>query len=316
MSSPDATEHFATLFDIHYLPQGIALHQSLMEQARPFHLWVLCMDQAVEQALRKLALPDVTLLPLNSVETGLLQAAKADRSVGEYCWTLTPFLPGFVFQQAPHLRRVTYLDADLYFFDSPVVLLNEFERSGKHVLITEHAYAPEYASSIRFGRFCVQFMTFRNTQAARKVMSWWRDRCLEWCYAREEDGKFGDQKYLDDWPARFREEVHVLEQTHKTLAPWNVDYTLRRTGEAKPVFFHFHSLKLYRPERVRLFTTYRIGLKNMWVYERYLIAFRDGLRRLREIGVPIRTLPLEREPLLWLRRPKWWLQGRLRFASV
>ena len=31
-----------------------------------------------------------------------------------------------------------------------------------------------------------------------KALKWWRDRCLEWCYARIEDGKFGDQFYIED----------------------------------------------------------------------------------------------------------------------
>jgi hypothetical protein len=316
MRSSDIVEHFVTLFDSHYLPQGLALHRSLLEHARPFKLWIVCMDESVEQALRKLDLSGVTLLPLKEVETVRLREVKSVRSIGEYCWTLTPFVPQSVFQVAPHAQRVTYLDADLFFFDSPRILLDELDRSGKDVLITDHAYAPEYSSSRRFGRFCVQFMTFRNTAAGMKVLRWWQERCLEWCYARDEDGKFGDQKYLEDWPTRYADEVHVLEQVERTLAPWNVHFFARTNGGANPVFYHFHGLKLYRPTRVRLFTTYRIGRRNMWIYDRYVEALKDAMRRIRTLGLPVQTLALEREPLYWLRRPKWYLQGRLRYTTV
>src|SRR3990172_545113 len=152
MSSSSGVEQFATLFDSHYLPHGLCLHRSLAERAQPFHLWVLCVDEASEQALRRLQLPHVTLLPLQEVETVALRTIKADRTVAEYCWTLTPFLPEWVLERVPDAARVTYLDADLFFFDSPAALLDELTASGKHVLITEHAYAPEYRESIRFGR--------------------------------------------------------------------------------------------------------------------------------------------------------------------
>ena len=77
----------------------------------------------------------------------------------------------------------------------------------------------------------VQFMTFRRDARGLEALHWWRDRCIEWCYYRVEDGKLGDQKYLDDWPERF-DGVHVLEHPGGGLAPWNVEnYELaRRNG--------------------------------------------------------------------------------------
>src|SRR5512146_2759101 len=241
-------EHFVTLFDNNFLPVGLCLHASLLEHGQPFHLWILCMDDLVEQNLHRLALPHVSLIPLREVEDVRLLAVKPTRSRGEYCWTLTPFTPQFVFDRDPQVRRITYLDADMFFFSSPRSLLEEFEQSGKHVLITEHAYDPRYerfGRARRGGRFCVQFITFRRSPEAGKVMRWWQERCMEWCYARVEAGKFGDQKYLDQWPALFGAEVHILSQKEKTLAPWNVAYYEKLGhGKLSPVFYHFHGLRI------------------------------------------------------------------------
>jgi len=86
-------EHFVTLFDSKFLPLGMALHDSLMTHAQPFHLWILCMDEMVEKQLKQISLSHVTLIPLKEIETQELLAVKPGRTQGEYCWTLTPFTP-------------------------------------------------------------------------------------------------------------------------------------------------------------------------------------------------------------------------------
>ena len=316
MHSTSAGEHFVTLFDSHYLPQGLCLYRSLERQAAPFHLWIVAMDGVCDEALRKLKLAHATVLSLRELENERLLSVKGGRSIGEYCWTLTSFLPDCVFSRAPGVERVTYLDADLFFLDSWTGLLAEFERSGKHVLITEHAFAPEYADKARYGRFCVQFMLFRNSEAGRRVLHWWQDRCVEWCFAREEDGKFGDQKYLDDWPTRFPGEVHVLEQCDRTVAPWNVAHLDRTNGAVRPVFYHFHSLKIVGPKRVMLYFMYSIGRRNLWIYSRYLEALRQAARDLAALGVALVWRPMARERFGAIRNLGRWLTGRLAWANL
>lgn len=282
MHSGNPEEHFVTLFDSNFLPMGLCLHNSMMEQAQPFHLWILCMDELVEKQLRQLDLPHVSLIPLREVETKALLDVKGGRTQGEYCWTLTPFTPQFVFDRDEKILRVTYLDADLFFFAPPRILIDEFETSGKHVLITEHAYAPEYDKTEKSGKFCVQFMTFRRTEAGIKVMRWWQDRCLEWCFFRDEDGKLGDQKYLNDWPERFPAEVHVLRQTERTLAPWNAAYFLDREHACVPVFFHFQNFRVLSERKMRWCRGFKIGVGAVQYYQRYSSEIINSLVLIRD----------------------------------
>jgi hypothetical protein len=304
MGSPSRVEHFVTLFDSSYLPMGMALHESLMAHSKPFCLWIICMDEKVEEQLSRLALPHVTLLPLREVETQELLAVKPARSLGEYCWTLTPFSFEAVFDRGLGAERVTYLDSDLFFFSSPQLLLRELEEAGKHVLITEHAYAPDHAKRWleMSGRFCVQFLTFRRTAEGGEVMRWWQNRCLEWCFARFEEGKFGDQKYLDQWLELFAKDVHVVHQTEKTLAPWNAKhYEVMLNGRLEPVFFHFHGFRILSPTRVRLYYNYSIGREGLRLYDAYLASISNALKRLNDHGIPIscinETLPITR--MVW-----------------
>jgi hypothetical protein len=279
-------EHYCTLFDLNYLPQGMAMHASLMEQAGDFQLWILCMDQEVEDALRRLALPRTRLFPIRDLETAFppLRSVRGSRNNGEYCWTATPFLPEGIFAQAPEIERITYLDADLFFFGSPDLIFAELETSGAHALITEHSYSPEFDHTALAGRFNVQFMPFRNTPESRKILQWWQDRCLEWCYGRYEDGKFGDQKYLDQWPELFGGDVHVLRDVTLTLGPWNV---LRLwSPDAPKCLFHYHGLRMFQDGEVRLHqeykNTFEVGRK---VYKPYLRVLRDGYATRTRLGI-------------------------------
>lgn len=268
-----------TLFDSGYLPQGLALHTSMERHAGDYCLWILCMDEVAFDVLSELDLNRVRLLALEDWETPELLTVKEGRTVGEYCWTLTPFAPRFVFEADSSVQRVTYVDADLWFRKNPQPIFRELEESGKSVLITDHYYAPEYDYSEASGRFCVQFMPFVR-DASEPVRKWWEERCVEWCFARHEDGKFGDQKYLDDWPERFGPLVHVLQDQELLLAPWN----MTRFPIGKSVAFHFHGVRV-GTTRVAIIPGYVAPRKlHQDLFQIYFNDIKAGLRELREVG--------------------------------
>jgi hypothetical protein len=304
-------EHFVTLFNSDYLALGLTLYHSLVSNAQPFRLWVICMDEAVEESLKTFAFPNLSLIPIKDVETKELLEVKPTRSVGEYCWTITPFSSKAVFDRDMNIERVTYVDTDLFFFDDPLILLNEFARSQKHVLITTHAYAPEYDQTLSSGRFCVQFMTFRRTSESEKVMKWWQDRCIEWCYAEREDGKLGDQMYLDRWPELFGDYVHILQQVDKTFAPWNVAYFEKKlNGGLNPVFFHFEGLRITSPNKVHLYSSYDIGKMGSDFYATYVSALKENIDFLYSHDIPMKPMRRKKERLELLRHFVRKLTGR------
>src|SRR6266581_1565030 len=151
-------------------------------------------------------------------------------------------------------------------------------------------FAPEYARHAKAGIYCVQFMTFRNTSEARGVMRWWQDRCIEWCFNRYEDGKIGDQKYLDDWPVRFPRAVHVLRQKGRTLAPWNSAYYLDRVRAQIPVFFHFHGFRVLSDRKMRWYLGFRIGPEAERYYSYYSSEMRSSIALIRERWKVVPTL--------------------------
>lgn len=271
-------EHFVTLFNSLFLPQGLALHRSMERHIKDYVLWILCVDDKTYEVLGRLNLDNVRLLKMSDLETPELLAVKTERTIGEYCWTLTPFTPRFVFEAEPAVQRVTYLDADLWFRKHPKPIFDELDASGKQVLITDHAYAPEYDQSATSGQFCVQFMTFTR-EGGESVRQWWEERCIEWCYARFEGGKFGDQKYLDDWPEQFGVLVHVLQDKERALAPWNA----MRFPYANAVFYHFHGLRILSRKKLEV-GHYALPLAlKQYVYKPYCDDLKEVITQLEEI---------------------------------
>jgi hypothetical protein len=291
MGTDAAHYDFCTLFDKNYVFKGLALHESLLRHVSDFTLWILCMDDTAYDVLERMNLRNVKLLSLREFEDEELLAAKKSRLAYEYYWTCTPSLPLYLLEHESELESITYLDADLFFFSDPAVAFAEFGDGS--VSLIEHRYAPAWEHLLEpSGIYCVQFMTFRNDDRAKTALRWWRDRCNEWCYHRVEDGKLGDQKYLDDWPERF-EGVVVLQHKGAGLAPWNVSkYTVTKKGDEirvddEPlIFYHYQSLAVVNDGRKFVLASpeYGISRSNAKIlYAPYIEAMKRAMAELHRI---------------------------------
>lgn len=254
--------NFCTLYNSNYAAKGLAMYQSLVEHCPSFHLYLFAFDDRLAAAMKAMKLSNLTVVTLKEFEDEELLRIKPTRTAGEYCWTCSGSTILYCLEHFD-IDSCTYIDSDLYFYSDPTVLIEEM--GNNDVLITEHRYTPEYDQTVKSGKYCVQFMTFKKTENGLNVLRWWRNACLDWCYNRFEDGKFGDQKYLDDWTMRFKG-IHVLQHLGGGVAPWNMQqYTFKREGqqligteiatgkEFPVVFFHFHALNCYKKWIIREF---------------------------------------------------------------
>jgi hypothetical protein len=280
-------QHFTTLFDRNFLPQGLALLASLRRHTTaPFRLWVLCLDRETHTILTALHQPEVELLILDQCETPALRAARDNRSYGEYCWTLASHVFSFVFERAEQVQRVTYLDADVYCLADPLACLRELDASGKSVLITEHAFAPQWSHYSRTtGTYCVQYVTFNRTAPALSLLARWQEQTRAQCSSDPGKGGFGDQVYLDEWPYIHNAFVHVLDHRYRTLAPWNTDFALGRPHSEPPIFFHFHGLRILGRRWVLWAAGYPLANScTRAIYEQYLSELRTALATIGEVA--------------------------------
>ena len=259
--------NYCTYFDKNYLSRGIALHDSLIKtKKKNFHLYVIAFDNFTYNFFKKYKLQNLTCVLHSSFEDKKLKKIKNQRTRVEYFWTCTPFVITF-FLKKYGLKNCIYVDADIYFFsnDNKIFKYNKFS-----TLITSHNYHPHYDQTTTSGKYCVQYLYFKNNQNTFKVLNEWKKQCIRWCYNRVEENKFGDQKYLDDWPEKFNS-VGVIGDEGFGVAPWNsLKYKIKnnfilKDKKLKLVFYHFHDLKFFFGKKVVFLSSYNLS-QNVYKY--------------------------------------------------
>lgn len=253
---------FCTLFDKNYLIKGIVMLRSLVLHCSCARIYVLCMDEETYNLLGRIEIPGVIRVRLSEVENDELLSVKSERSQAEYCWTLTAFFTWYVMDTHREIDAITYLDSDLMFYSSLEPLFEEI--GGASIAIIEHRCSPRLAHLEVHGRFNVGWVGFRRDMEGMSCLATWRDQCLEWCYARIEENRMGDQKYLDSWPATYKS-VHIIQHAGAGVAPWNYpNYNIENdngciTIDNVPlIFYHFHQLQMLEGGRFdRLSSVYR-----------------------------------------------------------
>ena len=119
--------NFCTLFDSNYLSRGLAMYKSLIRYCPTANLYIICLDDKLYNYLDQENYPNIIPFSLKEVEASFdeLQIAKQNRTYVEYIFTLSPIIALFIFKRFPHLKMVTTLDADIYFFSDPSVLFHD-----------------------------------------------------------------------------------------------------------------------------------------------------------------------------------------------
>ena len=150
--------NFCTLFDSNYIVKGLALYLSIAKYTDEFTMYVMAMDRKCQEMLNALNFEHIIVCCIEDIDDPKLTEAKGNRSRAEFCWTCGSYTTDF-FLHKYDLIDITYLDSDLMFFCSPQVVLGELEKNNASVGLTPH-----FTSNSLFGRYCVQFVYFKNDE--------------------------------------------------------------------------------------------------------------------------------------------------------
>lgn len=243
-----------TLYNSLYLDKGLVVYDSLIECAKDFELYVLCMDDKCYEVLSNLDKPRLIPIKLSDFEDDRMKEAKKNRSLVSYMWTCSSVLIKYILDRyKPEI--CTYIDADMYFYHDPQVLVDEMVAAGKSVQIIPHRFSPSKVHvAEKAGIYCVEFNTFKNDESGRTVLNAWVEQCLENCSDHFDGKSFGDQMFMDAWPVKYPDIVNICKHPGAGLAPWNlewysnyneVDHTLyfKKNGMiCDVIFYHFQGI--------------------------------------------------------------------------
>ena len=291
---------FCTLFDSYYLDKGLTLYKSLAKVGSDFKLYIFCFDQPSYDVLSSRKLPHVIPVLHTEIEDETLLKLKKERSKAEYCWTCTPVIIEYVLEHFKE-ESCTYIDADLYFFHDPYVLFEEIKNAGANIVITEHRFdnSPKDRRHLkRSGKYCVEFNYFDRSQNAKEALTWWKEKCFEWCYHIYEPERMGDQKYLEKFPVLFKG-VHELKHLGGGVAPWNLkQYEFKKMEDKTPVlaekksgkefpliFYHFQNMRYLTEDMINVSSGTHSKKTKDAIYPVYLSEIEKTRKELKKYNI-------------------------------
>lgn len=307
--------NFCTLFDSYYLDKGIALYKSLEKVSDEFTLFIFCFDDKAYEILQDLRFRHAVILHHTCFETPELLEKKKERSKAEYCWTCTSVTIEYVLEHYP-VESCTYIDSDLYFYSDPQILFDEISNVKADAVIVEHRFKNNaYGRKLekRNGKYCVEFNYFCQTENSKKILTWWKNKCFEWCYDQPEPDRMGDQKYLNQFKKLYSG-VHELQYLGGGVAPWNLEQykLIRKNGtdilmadqknnEFKLVFFHFQNIRYLPGRKVNIKSQTKNRMLKYAIYIPYLSEIEEIRTMLAEkydINYEVRGIVRSSNPLV------------------
>ncbi len=287
---PSARYDLCTVTDHWYLPKVIAQYRSLETTLSDFHLYVCCTDDTAYLALCALRLPRCTPVTLAHLGQRELYTLQRERKANEFCWTLKSYLMLYLLRDAG-LPHVLYCDGDIGFTGNLALLYEDWGDSSIYLCTQRDVDWVER----KYGKYQAGIVGAKNNETGIKMLEWWRDKCRDWCFAYEDSGRLGDQKYLDDVPGLFSD-VKISWNKGINAAPWNIVYNNncniaahngQVTIDGDPlVAYHFACIEIYDEQRFDLWKLGSITVQPVVrnsIYVPYLKTLHEAILSLKAI---------------------------------
>jgi len=290
--------HICSIVSDEYLVRAVALYKSLMRHQNNFNLWLCAIDKAAYEALIDLDLQNVTVISVAEVTGDRYANMREEHSKSEYCWILKSVFIDYLFSNH-FLEKVLYCDADMYFYSAVKYIFDEWST---YALFMATQRADTYMEQAN-GQFQAGLLGFKNDGYGRKILTWWKEKCTDWCHdwVDEKTERWGDQKYLDRIPMLF-ENIKISHNLGINAGPWNLilnDKGYCVTGDTAQVFinnyllcaYHFGSMQIIDMQKFDLWHRCKLTMKPEiieHIYMPYLKTLYQTMKELIEVGFDLK----------------------------
>lgn len=251
-----------TIVAKNYLPLAFALGESISKHHPDIYFAILLSDSVDGLDLNSLPYKVLPLDVLDISESDLM-GMKFKYNVTEFSTSVKPLLFRYLFSL--DFQKVIYFDPDVYLFSDVTEIFIELEAHSivvtPHILTCETTYTGTITESLllHVGIFNFGFIAIFNDEIGNKMIDWWENRLINFCYQDKIEALHTDQKWGDFLPVFFGKNLLISEDLGRNVAFWNlheryvyqkdgiyyVKNKIEDVGETKLIFFHFAGFDFY-----------------------------------------------------------------------
>ena len=251
---------YFTLCSNNYLPFALTLAKSL-KQFVPEAMLVIGLVDRLNPQVNYSAWKEIEFLPCYELGYPEFESMLTRYNIIEFNTAVKPFYFEYLFTKYPKVDQIYYLDPDLYFYQSPKVMDQEWGEAEilltPNLIYTTSKPSTGELASLRHGMYNLGFLGLKRGEESFRLIQWWKERLKEHCHIDKCYGIFVDQKWMDLAPLFF-DKITSVKHPGWNMAWWNFsERKLLQTPEGYSVnvaeiplvFFHFSGFK---PEKSHL----------------------------------------------------------------
>jgi hypothetical protein len=253
-----------------------------------FELNILCHDNDTYRILKQLDLNELYLIHIEELEEAypILKKLKKERSIIEYYFSTTPILPHYLLKTKKDIELITYLDADLFFYNNINPIYDELGNGSIYIIPHRFNLENKENGEKNGGKFNVGMVIFRNDSEGLSCLDTWKNQCIENCFLDEENfSSLGDQQYLHEWPNKYSDVV-VSQNIGVGAGGWNIlDYQFQKRNDI--ITIDGQILIMLHLNFIDILNKYFITGTPRWhlwkIYSPYIKALRVSINRVKMI---------------------------------